>query len=186
MLVIGGIRGGFDKALENTLAIANPLPRDYAENLQKRKWTMSYLYLTHSGPPLALVEQLNTDDPHVAWIALQNQHKPVNVKSFNEMAKDFESYELLTPESNPEPWMQELDCHNQRLAAISRAAITAAGAAVVGHTYTRNAVQMINQIINKLPKSRYQPFVTSMEIIRYSTINLQDFQYKLDSFGETI
>ena len=70
LLAIGGIKGGFDEALERSLQVPSTLLVHHNDILKKRKLAWSYLYLTLDGAPLALVKKQTSTDPSVAWKAL--------------------------------------------------------------------------------------------------------------------
>ena len=70
LLAIGGIKGGFDEALIQTLPIPSVISSGHDDVIRKRKLAWSYLYLTLDGAPLAMVERQTSQDPTVAWKAL--------------------------------------------------------------------------------------------------------------------
>ena len=165
---------GFDEALEASLPYLNPTTATtatYRENLRKRKLAWSWMTLTLEGAPAGILERTTTQDPFDAWSALCARYEPSTVEAYNQISRDFENCVMETPDEDPEEWMQELDRYNARLHSIRA-------------TYARDDVQMIQHILNKLPKTLYRPFTTTIMIQTTSTspMSLATFHDKVSQF----
>lgn len=109
LLAIGGIKGGFDEALENSLPIPSSISAHYKEVVKKRKFAWSYLYLTLDGAPLALVKKQTSNNPSVAWKALCDRYEPNTVEAFTQITREMEACVLEQPDEDPEQWLHKLD-----------------------------------------------------------------------------
>jgi hypothetical protein len=70
MLAIGGLKDGFDEALENNLPIVDANGKDIPDNIEKRKLAWNHLLLALEGPPLMIIKRISSKDPHAAWTQL--------------------------------------------------------------------------------------------------------------------
>src|SRR5688572_11995025 len=156
----------FNEAIEGSLPIGNPAVASYVDNICKRKLAWSYMTLSLKGAPAAILETTASRDPFDTWTALCSQHKPNTIEAYNQIMRDMENCILEEPKANPEPWMQQLNQYNARLQAIQT-------------TYARDNVQMIQHILNKLPKALYLSFIITIMIQDTTTMTLEVFQDKV-------
>lgn len=168
LLAIGGVKG-FDDALTTSLPTHTALGLVIDNNVKARKLAWSYLYLTTNGAAQALIENQSSNDPSVAWTALKNRYEPSTVEAYTQITREMETCELDDPEEDPKAWMQNLSRFNSRLALIGGRSVS----------YSKNDLQMVDFILNKLPKSNYEPFITAFGITGSSQITLGDFQSKV-------
>ena len=76
------------------------------------------------------------------------------------------------PDEDPEQWMHKLDQYNMRLATVGG----------IGVDYSKNNIQMIDHIVNKLPNTHYKHFTTAYGLGSMSGLTLTDFQDKVRSY----
>ena len=98
--------------------------------------------LTLEGAPAAILERTTKGNLFDAWTTLCTQYKPTTIEAYNQISQDLENFTMEAPNEDPEEWMQQLDQYNARLHAILA-------------LYAQNKVQMVQLILNKLPKALY-------------------------------
>src|SRR5688572_1485184 len=96
--------------------------------------------LTLEGAPAGILERTMSGNPFNTWAALCTKYKPSTVEAYSQISWDFENCIMETQDKDLEEWMQKLDQYNARLHAIRA-------------TYARDDVQMIQHVLNKLPKT---------------------------------
>src|SRR5688572_23169887 len=53
---------------------------------------------------------------------------------------------------------------------------------MIGTVYCKNDVMMITHILTNLPKVLYKEFVTTLRVLGYSSMSMQDFKEKIQDY----
>jgi len=82
MLVIGGIRGGWDEALETQLDLTDA-------NKLKLKLAWNYLVIMLEGEALSELDLISGKDAYEAWKHLATTYEPIDDKAYADLEMKF-------------------------------------------------------------------------------------------------
>jgi len=165
LLAIGGIRGGWDDALENQLDL-----KDVA-NLKLNKQAWSYLMIMMEGEALRELDVITSKNAHEAWEHLKTKYEPKDDKAYADLEMKFAQCELESPRTNPEKWINDLIRINNRIANCHS-------------TQKKSDVMMIAHVLSKLPKEEkyYKSFIAMTRRFGYSKQTILEFKKEVYNY----
>ena len=167
MLAIGGIKGGWDEALETKLDMTD------AANKKLNKLAWSYLTIMLEGEALSELDTITGRNAYEAWKHLVTKYEPVDDKAYADLEMKFAQCEMESPEENPEIWINRLIRINQRIANCH-------------NSQKKNDVMMIAHVLSKLPKEEryYKNFIAMTRRFGYSKSTILEFKKEVYDYWE--
>jgi len=167
LLAIGGIRGGWDDALEKQLDLKDAVN----QKLNKQAW--SYLTIMMEGEALRELDIITSKNVYEAWEHLKTKYEPKDDKAYANLEMKFAQCELESPRKNPEKWINELIQINNRIANCHS-------------TQKKSDVMMIAHILSKLTREEkyYKIFIAMTRRFGYSTQTIWEFKKSLYDYWE--
>jgi hypothetical protein len=169
MLAMAKLNKGMDIAFKKQIEM-DPKAQGYDKDeheLRDEAW--SYLILSLDGPPLELVRVTPNEDPYAAWNLLKKKYEPTDVEAATAITQEMDLCEMEDFYGDPGPWITQLQTLNLRLTSMTG-------------NYVRSDVQIISQVLNKLPKELYDPFIISIETQGYTQLSLDQFKRRLKNY----
>ena len=171
MLAMAKLNKGMDIAFKQPIIADSQNPKFDQALYDKREEAWNYLMLALDGAPLELVRAIPDEDPYTAWNLLKKKYEPTDVEAATAITQEMDLCEMDNFYGDPGPWITQLQTLNLRLTAM-------------GGNYVKTEIQIISQVLNKLPKDLYDPFITSIETQGYSQISLDQFERRLKELLE--
>ena len=168
MLAIGGIKGGWDEALEKQLDMTDP------DNVKLNKLAWSYLTIMLEGEALSELDTVAGRNAYDAWKHLKTKYEPVDDKAYANLEMKFVQCEMKSPDENPEKWINQLIKINQRIENCHA-------------TQKKNDVMMIAHVLSKLPKEEkyYKNFIAMSRRFGYSKQTIAEFKKEVYDYWES-
>ena len=168
MLAYGGIKGGWDEALENVLDMTDP------DNVKSNKLGWSYLTIMLEGEALCELDGIAGKNAHDAWQHLKAKYEPTDDRAYADLEMKFVQCEMKTPDENPEVWINQLIQINKRIENCHA-------------TQKKSDVMMIAHVLSKLPKEEkyYKNFIAMTRRLGYNKQTIVEFKKEVYDYWIT-
>src|SRR5687767_342808 len=117
MLAFGALKKGCNKAFLSDLDI-NAAYTDQAVHLEMRQDAWSYLMIALDGPTLQLVDNLNPQNPFVAWNMLVQRYDPADVEAYARLNHEFSLSHMDDLYDCPDGWVSNMFKLNGKITKI--------------------------------------------------------------------
>lgn len=179
MIPIGAIKGEFDQTYSSCLPVAEdltaqpPIMANTAlENQKKNQLAWNYLIMALEGPPLQVILNITSRDPHDAQNELLSIYEPATTEACSHLLQEMENCNLEDNMGSPEVWFYKLDLINCRIGDIDPA-------------YKKTDIQMIVHITSKLPRDLYQSLIMAYSLSGFTGVTLLTFHKKVVEFWQS-
>jgi hypothetical protein len=159
---------GYEEAFHNTYTFPKDQDKWSAEDkankkMQKDAWAqLAHVLESHA---LQSVRFVTSKDPKEAWDKLKEEFEPNQMVDLISLQEDFGNIKLSSSVANPIEWIEKLQWNNYLQTNIN-------------YKYKKDTFLMLSHIYSKLPKDKYESFISSTRE-QVPNMSLQELKRKI-------